>query len=163
MSKNNPKIMEKIISNPKIFTKPTIGAWDWDHQEKWKNRCKSTFMQSPLDISSSAVKKPKSHFDMAMNLKPVHTLVKKNFGEIVVVFRNFGGVLKLTVDGAYLNFTPQYMSFRFPGETIVDGKRSQGDIQLHFVEMKRKTPVFIYYLLFIFLFFYFREPQSQTV
>jgi len=154
-SKNNPKIMEKIIANPRIFTKPTIGAWDWDHQEKWKNRCKSSFMQSPINIATSSIKKPKTHFDMAMNLKQVHTLIKKNFGEIIVVFRNFGGVLKLTVDGAYLNFTPQYMSFRFPGETIIDGKRSEGDIQLHFAEMKRKTPVFIYLFFLLFFIFYF--------
>ena len=152
LSKNNPKIMEKIISNPKIFTNPTIGNWDWDNQDKWGNKCRSSFMQSPINISTSSVEKPKSHFDMGMNLKEVHTLIKKNFGEIIVVFRNFAGVLKLSTDGGYLNFTPQYMSFRFPGETIIDGKRSDGDIQLHFAEMTDKTPVIILINLILFYF-----------
>ena len=149
--------MEKIISNPQIFTKPTVGNWSWDKQEKWGNRCNSSFMQSPIDISSSSVKKPKTHFDMGMNLKESFTLVKKNFGEVIVVFTNFAGVLKLSVGGNYLNFTPQYMSFRFPGESIIDGKRSEGDIQLHFVEMKNKVPVRIYFIFFIFFYFFIRE------
>ena len=89
---------------------------------------------------------------MGMNLKEVHTLIKKNFGEVIVVFRNFAGVLKLSTDGGYLNFTPQYMSFRFPGETIIDGKRSDGDIQLHFAEMTDKTPVIILINLILFYF-----------
>jgi len=140
-SKNNQKILEKIIANPKIFTKPTVGDWNWDNQEKWKNKCKSTFMQSPINIASAAVKKPKSHFDMAMNLKEVHTLVKKNFGEIIVVFLNFGGILKLEVDRKAVLYTPQYLSFRFPGETIIDGKRSMGDMQMHFAEISKNRRV----------------------
>ena len=149
LSKNNPKIIEKIISNPKIFTKPTIGAWNWDNQNQWKNKCKSSFMQSPINISTSAVQKPKTHFDMSMNLKEVNTLIKKNFGEVIVVFRNFGGVLKLSSVGGYLNYTPQYMSFRFPGETIIDGKRSEGDLQLHFAELTEKSPVIFYYIIIL--------------
>lgn len=150
LSKNNPKIMEKIISNPSIFNSPSVGAWDWDNQDNWKGKCNSGFMQSPINISTSAVNKPKSHFDMAMNLKPTHVKVKKNFKEIIVVFTNFAGILKLSSNGSYLNYTPQYMSFRFPGETIIDGKRSQGDIQLHFAEMTEKTPVYILLILFYF-------------
>ena len=70
-----------------------------------------------------------------MHLTDVHTLVKKNFNEIIVTFLNFAGIMKLTVDGTYLLYTPQFMSFRFPGESIIDGKRSMGDILLNFAEI----------------------------
>jgi len=138
-SKNNQKILEKIIENPKILTPPSIGEWNWDNQGKWSGKCKSTFMQSPINITKRNIKTVDTRFNLSMHLTEVHTLVKKNFGEIIVVFLNFGGVLKIAVDNTYLMFTPQYMSFRFPGETIIDGNRSMGDIQIHFAEVNLKT------------------------
>jgi len=138
-SKNNTKVLEKIIENPKILVPRTIGNWNWDEQGKWKGKCNSNFMQSPINITKKDIKKSESRFSLAMQLTEVHTLIKKNFGEIIVVFLNFGGVLKIAIENTYLMFTPQYMSFRFPGETIIDGKRSMGDVQIHFAEINSKT------------------------
>jgi hypothetical protein len=148
-SNSNQNILEKLINNPSGLTTPSVGNWNWDEQDKWAGRCKSGIMQSPFNYSKATVKKPGKSFSMSMQLTKVHTLIKKNFGEIIIVFLNFAGILKLDIDNTFLLFTPQYISFRFPGETIIDGVRSMGDMQIHFVELS-KNRVNIFFLLISF-------------
>ena len=134
-SKNDKNVLEKLVDNPKGFSSPLIGNWNWDEQHKWAGMCKSGIMQSPIDYITPLAKKLGKNFSFSMKLTKTHTLIKKNFGEIIVVFLNFAGLLKLEIENRFVLFTPQYMSFRFPGETIMNGKRSMGDMQLHFAEL----------------------------
>lgn len=145
-SKKNSKVLEKLVDNPSGLNSPSIGNWSWDKQDQWKGFCKSGIMQSPINYATASVKKPKGNFNMSMKLTRTHTLIKKNFGEIIVVFLNFGGILKLEVDRKAVLYTPQYLSFRFPGETIIDGKRSMGDMQMHFAEIsKNRVRIFVFF------------------
>lgn len=151
-SKNSKIILQKLVDNSQSLFSPSLGNWNWDQQEKWKNMCSKGIMQSPIDYISGQEKRVKKSFQFSMQLKKTHTLVKKNFGELIVVFLNFAGVLKLSIEGGFIMYTPQYMSFRFPGETIINGKRSQGDIQIHFQEMASMRVNNLFFLLnFLFL------------
>ena len=128
-------LMESFLSQIKVGSVENLPFWTWENQSKWGGKCQSTNLQSPININRKDAVQTETNFDISMHLTDVQTLVKKNFNEIIVTFLKFGGVMKLTVEGTYLLFTPQFMSFRFPGESIVDGKRSQGDILLHFAEL----------------------------
>jgi len=134
-------LMEKFLSEIKVGAFEDIPNWSWENQDKWGGKCQSTVMQSPINLAHKEAVHTDSHFGISMHLSDVHTLVKKNFNEVIVTFLNFAGVLKLTVDSTYILYTPQFMSFRFPGETIINGKRSHGDILIHFAELssERKT------------------------
>jgi hypothetical protein len=155
----NQNVLERLIQNPKGLLPPTISDWDWHHQDKWNGACKSGVMQSPINISTNYAKKAYTNFQMDMKLAPTHALIKRNFGELIIVFLNFAGVLKLEVHDKYISYTPQYISFRFPGETIIDGARSLGDMQIHFAELAKNRVIFIsifnYNILFPYFFYDF--------
>jgi len=140
-SKAKAGLMESFLGQIKAGSVEALPFWTWENQNKWGGKCQSNNLQSPINISRREAVNVDKNFGISMHLTDVQTLVKKNFNEIIVTFLKFGGVLKLTVENTYLLFTPQFMSFRFPGESIVDGKRSQGDILLHFAELssERKT------------------------
>jgi len=130
-----------FLTNARVGRETPVGNWNWSTQEKWKGKCKTTFMQSPINIIKSATTKAKGNFSVSHHLMPVHTLIKRNFKEVIVAFMNFGGLFQITIDNTYLLFTPVYMSFRFPGEHLIDGIRPMGEILLHFAELstQRKT------------------------
>ncbi len=134
-------LMESFLNQIKVGSVENLPFWTWENQNKWGGRCQSTNLQSPININRKDAIPVEPNFGIAMHLTDVQTLVKKNFNEIIVTFLKFGGVLKLTVENTYLLFTPQYMSFRFPGESIVDGRRSQGDILLHFAELSSERVI----------------------
>ena len=50
--------------------------------------------------------------------------------------------MKLEIENRFVLFTPQYMSFRFPGEHTYEGKRYMGEIVLHLVEMSSQRVLF---------------------
>jgi hypothetical protein len=141
-SKNNQKILQKLIENPKGLNPPAIGNWEWERQDKWMGMCKSGIMQSPINYPFASAKKVSNkNFGVSIKFMPTHTLIKKNFGELIVVFLNFAGILKLEVQKKFVLYTPQYISFRFPGETIIDGSRSMGDMQLHLAEISENRVI----------------------
>lgn len=142
-NKGKSGLMDKFINNVRVGNVEDVGKWSWDHQDKWKGKCQTTFMQSPIDIKTTKLTKPSANFNVALHLTEVHTLIKRNNGEIIVTFLNFGGVLKLNIDNTYVLYTPQYMSFRFPGESIINGKRFDGEIQLVFAEISKQRVNFI--------------------
>jgi carbonic anhydrase len=99
-------------------------------------------MQSPINIiPSKATKAQGVNFTISYHLLPVHTLIKRNEKEIIVAFMNFAGLFQVSIDNSYLLFTPVYMSFRFPGEHLLNAKRQMGEILIHFAELstQRKT------------------------
>ena len=147
-SKAKAGLMEKFLNNIKVGDIEDIPDWNWENQEKWGGKCQTTTLQSPINLPHFEGVQTDHHFGMDMHLTDVHTLVKKNFNEIIVTFLNFAGILKLAVDGTYIMYTPQYMSFRFPGESIIDGKRSMGDIQINFAEMSSERVNYIRIYLF---------------
>lgn len=134
-SKAKAGLMEKFLNEIKVGDFEDIPDWTWENQEHWGGKCQTTTLQSPINLPHFEAVQADHHFGISMHLTDVHTLVKKNFNEIIVTFLNFAGIMKLTVDGTYLLYTPQFMSFRFPGESIIDGKRSMGDILLNFAEI----------------------------
>merc|ERR1712032_1465099 len=105
-SNKNRKVLEKLVDNPKGLSSPSLGNWNWDQQDKWKGMCKSGIMQSPIDYTTASAKRPYGNFNMSMKLTRTHTLIKKNFGEIIIVLLNFGGILKLEIDKRFSLFTP---------------------------------------------------------
>jgi hypothetical protein len=134
-SKNSPSIMEKLLDKANVGKVPDTGKWSWDYQNKWGGKCQTTHMQSPINVKSTKVTTPETHFSVSFHFSDVHTLIKKNFDEVIVTFLNFGGIMKLAIDNTYVIYTPQFMSFRFPGESIIDGERFGGEIQLHLAEL----------------------------
>lgn len=140
--KSLPKVnIAQAITKVKVATNERIPEWTWEDQEKWGGQCPGINMQSPINIKTDqTVKADKNNeFSVQMHFTDVHTLVKKHFQEVIVTFINFGGIMKINFETSYLLFTPKFMSFKFPGETILDGQRSQGDIVLHFAEVSSET------------------------
>ncbi len=152
--KNNASAIEKVMENSLVGKPQEISqTWNWENQLTWGNFCSKKMMQSPINIISKDadyLNSPKTPIDTPPNtaktilyhsLNPVHTLIKRNGLEVIVTFTNFAGVIQIVVDNTYLAFTPVYMSFRFPGEHLIDGKRPFGEILIHCSEMskQRKT------------------------
>jgi carbonic anhydrase len=140
--KGKASAIANILSNSRAGREPPIPSWTWDNQDKWKGTCTSTLMQSPIDIiSNRSIKASGINFTISHHLLSVHTLIKRNEKEVIVAFMNFGGLFQISIDNSYLLFTPVYLSFRFPGEHLVDSGRKLGEILIHFAELstQRKT------------------------
>jgi carbonic anhydrase len=140
--KGRAGLISNVLQNSRIGREVPVARWSWENQEKWKGSCSANFMQSPINILPKQVVKAKGvNFSISHHLLPVHTLIKRNEKEAIVAFMNFGGVFQILIDNTYLMFTPVYMSFRFPGEHLIDGDRKLGEILIHFTELskQRKT------------------------
>jgi len=133
--KGNMSVISNFLTKSRIGREAPLKDWHWENQHKWNQLCRSTVMQSPLNIIKNNVKKPGSGFSVSYNLLPVYTMMKRNQKEVIAAFMNFGGLVQLSIGGTYVLFTPTYMSFRFPGEHTFEGKRYMGEIVLHLVEM----------------------------
>jgi carbonic anhydrase len=141
-------VMEKLmlkLSEKRVSAERRLRNWHWDDQKTWEGFCreKKTF-QSPIAIESSIPIKAENSdmkFGVDYTFDEVNTLVKKHYQELKVHFLNAAGVLKYWVDNQNLIFQPQYLSFRFPGEHVIDGKRYPGEVLIHFTELNpnRKT------------------------
>ena len=128
-------VISDFLSRARVGREEPIVNWNWETQNKWKGKCRSNLMQSPINLLKSEVKNASNNFSMSYNFLPVYTMIKRNQLELIVTFMNFGGTVQLAIDGNYVLFTPTYMSFRFPGEHMFEGKRYMGEIILHLVEM----------------------------
>jgi len=62
-------------------------------------------------------------------------MMKRNGKEVISTFLNYGGLFQINIHNSYILYTPTYMSYRFPGEHLIDGERSMGEILLHFAEV----------------------------
>lgn len=132
---NKAGFMDRFLNNIKVASPQPKIDWTWHTQDKWPGKCASTFMQSPINVNRNKVTKADSNFSLSFHLTQVNTIIKKNQPEIMVGFLNFGGLIKLNIENTFILYTPQYMSFRFPGENLFDGERYDGEIQLHLAEV----------------------------
>jgi len=141
--KGKMNIISSFLAKARVGREEPMSHWTWEGQEKWKGRCRSHLMQSPINLLKSNVKKAHTGFSISYNFLPVYTMMKRNQKEIISTFMNFGGTVQLAIGGTFVLFTPTYMSFRFPGEHLFEGKRYMGEIVLHLVEMssQRKNSV----------------------
>ena len=135
-------VISNFLSKARIGRESPLGDWHWENQHKWGGLCKSNLMQSPINIIKNNVKKAGTGFSATYNFLPVYTMMKRNQKEVIATFMNFGGLVQLSINGAYVLFTPTYMSFRFPGEHTYEGKRYMGEIVLHLVEMSSQRVLF---------------------
>jgi hypothetical protein len=133
--KGKMDVISNFLSKARVGREAPLTGWHWENQDKWKGKCKSDLMQSPVNILKQNVKKPNESFGISYNFLPVYTMMKRNQKEIIATFMNFGGALQLSIGGTFALFIPTYMSFRFPGEHTFEGKRYMGEIILHLVEM----------------------------
>jgi carbonic anhydrase len=146
--KMDTKTLEKFmlkLSESKESGKDGLKTWHWDTQKNWKGQCQNKeSLQSPINIETSVTKGSKfsgSKYGIEYTFDEVHTLVRKHYNELHVHFTESAGVFKLWVDNQALIYQPQYMSFRFPGEHLYNGKRYPGEVLIHLTEMNpnRKT------------------------
>lgn len=157
-AKGGKKFTKKVIENFMLFNKKDANSeknvknWHWDSQKSWGNFCKNpSILQSPINILTSNIanrnygkgiqKDSRMNFGIDYHFEEVPTVIKKHYEELFVHFMNYAGVLKYTVDNVNLVFQPQYLSFKFPGEHLIDGKRPEGEVLIHFTELNsnRKT------------------------
>ena len=128
-------VISSFLSKARVGREEPLNDWHWENQDKWKGTCKSDLMQSPINILKGNVKRPNDNFNISYNFLPVYTMIKRNQKEIIATFMNFGGALQLSIGGTYALFTPTYISFRFPGEHLFEGRRYMGEIVIHMVEI----------------------------
>lgn len=133
--KGKMSVISGFLAKARVGREAPMGDWSWERQTKWDGKCKSTLMQSPINLMKQNVKKANTGFSISYNFLPVFTMMKRNQKEIIATFMNFGGTVQLAIGGTFVLFVPTYMSFRFPGEHLFEGKRYMGEIVLHLVEM----------------------------
>ena len=133
--KGKMDIISGFLAKARVGRDPPLSNWSWESQNKWKGRCKSNLMQSPINLTKSNVKKAHTGFGISYNFLPVFTMIKRNQKEVIATFLNFGGTVQIAIGGTFVLFTPTYMSFRFPGEHLFEGTRYMGEIILHLTEM----------------------------
>jgi carbonic anhydrase len=130
--KNNiksPKVKpEAIISKMNLKKTDEIEDYDWENQDKWKGRCNKEYMRSPINIITSQAEKLDKSFAFDYRMDDSEVVVKKGKADVVTTFLKFPGMFNLAAQGNKLSYMPVSVNYRFPGETIIDGKRSEGDI-----------------------------------
>lgn len=143
-TKTLEKFMLKLSEN-KESGKDNLKLWHWDTQKDWKGECRNKDnLQSPINIETPLAKRTSltgTRYGIEYQFDEVHTLIRKHYNELHIHFTESAGVLKLWVDNQALIYQPQYMSFRFPGEHLYNGKRYPGEVLIHLTEMNpnRKT------------------------
>lgn len=149
LNKNFPgkmSVVSNFLAKSRIGREAPLKDWHWENQNKWNNMCKSREMQSPINIRKGDIKKPGDGFGIKYNFLPVYTMMKRNQHEIITTFMNFAGILSINIHGVYTNYTPTYMSYRFPGEHTFEGKRFMGEIIIHLVELASQR---VNYIIFV--------------
>jgi hypothetical protein len=133
--KGKMDVISNFLSKARVGRDPPIPEWSWETQTKWKGQCRSDLMQSPVNILKSSIKKPSGDFNISYSFLPVLTMIKRNEKEIIATFMNFGGVVQVSIGGVYSLFTPTFISFRFPGEHVFEGRRYMGEMIVHLKEL----------------------------
>jgi hypothetical protein len=145
--KGNANLIANVLSNARLGREPVVREWSWQTQTNWDGYCKSTFMQSPINIVKKDITNDGVNFLINYHLLPVNTLIKRNYKEVIVAFMNYGGLFQFSIEGTYLLFTPTHMSFRFPGDHTINGVRPFGEILIHFAELGKQRVNNLFILL----------------
>lgn len=146
--------LEKILiqrnNNGFFNTKNSeINNFHWDSQSKWGGKCnKKGIYQSPIDIKTNKLLVSDAFKAIfKYNFYPTKTLIKKKSNEIKVNFLNFSGIFSINLSKKNFYFQAKNISFRFPGEHSINGKRPLGEILLHFNEMNPNRVINYYFYL----------------
>lgn len=129
-------VVEKFLTNSKLAPEPVNANWNWATQRKWQGKCTSKYMQSPIKIveeTTSTTQTP--GFKIKYNLFNTQILVIRRFNEIIIQFKNDPGLMMIEFDGKRILYKPSYISFRFPGEHSILGKRYAGDMLINCEEV----------------------------
>ncbi len=133
--KNNIKSQkvkaETIISKMNLKSSDEIPNYDWDTQDKWQGRCNKEYMQSPINIISSQAQPVDKSFALDYRVEDSEVVIKKGKADVVTTFLKFPGIFNLGAQGNKISYMPVSISYRFPGEVIIDGVRSEGDLVLN--------------------------------
>ena len=130
--------IEKFIKNAKTSSKPRAADFNWESQLKWEQGCKSEFSQSPINIETAdTIVSQQVEFSVNYNFLDTNVKIEKRFTETVIRFTNNPGLITLTKAGTSIIYMPKYISFRFPGEHMVLGKKYNGEMQIHCREVNK--------------------------
>ena len=130
--KNVKKIIDKFLSHSMLAAEPIPYNWNWETQKSWPGRCKSKFMQSPQKIESgSVITSQQPNFSISYSLLNTHVKIVRRYAELVIKFKNDPGLFKISFGNNSISYQPKYVSFRFPGEHNILGKRYDGEMIIH--------------------------------
>ena len=138
--KNNASILSnllkiklaKFLKNAKNSSKSKTGAFTWEDQNNWRGYCKSNFMQSPINIiKSETLVNQQKDFNLSYNFLDTFVKIEKRYGESIIKFTNNPGLITIILGNKNVVFMPKYISFRFPGEHINQGKKYNGEMLIH--------------------------------
>lgn len=133
---DSTKIMDKFLTNSKLAPEPSLN-WNWETQTIWENKCKSKLMQSPIEIKESEASTDQvSNFKISYLMLNTNVEIVRRFNEIVINFTNDPGLIMIELNNKRLMFQPKYISFRFPGEHVIVGKRYIGEMLINCDEIE---------------------------
>jgi hypothetical protein len=113
--------------------KMTSWNWDFNNQDKWEDNCKSKLMQSPRRIEEyNTSLHQKRKFQVNYKFESVKVEIVKHGPELIVLFKENPGLLMISFRKGFSFYYPKYISFRFPAQHIVLGKRFPGEILITF-------------------------------
>jgi hypothetical protein len=61
--------------------------------------------------------------------------IEKRYGEAIIKFLNNPGLITISKGNNNLIYMPKYISFRFPGEHSILGKKFDGEMLIHCKEI----------------------------
>ena len=135
-----PAIIEKFLTNSKLAPESIDTNWNWETQKKWGGKCSSNFMQSPIKIIEGSVSTAQvEELKIKYMLLNTHVEVVRRYNEIVIQFKNDPGLLLIELGTKRLIYRPKYISFRFPGEHNILGKRYSGDMLINCEEVSEQV------------------------
>ncbi len=138
------KIMDKFLSNTKLSSQSSATLWNWETQKKWEGKCKSKLMQSPIEIKQSNTMIPKgSGLKFYYQIMNSNVEVVRRFNEIIVKFQNDPGLFMIEVKNKRLVYEPKYISFRFPGQNLINNNRYVGEMLINCKELSIRVNFFL--------------------
>jgi carbonic anhydrase len=152
------KLVEQFLLNSSgLLDTPTEKSLKdyWEKQESWSGFCqRKDILQSPINIETGNVIKVEKNIPGVNSSKPgslkinydfkeAKTVIKKIGSEIKVFFQDYAGMLVFSTGSNELNYQIESISFRFPGEHTIDGKRPMGDMLVNFTEMVPDTKLWL--------------------
>ena len=125
-----------FIKNFKLTEYDANVDFDWEGQLKWKGRCQTRFIQSPINAEKQNISPNlQKDFSISYVFYDVYPVIARRFNEAVIKFSNHPGIVRIGIDNNRILFKPKYISFRFPGEHAFGGKRPNGEMLIHLKEL----------------------------
>ena len=139
---NSTKIIDRFLTNSKLAPEPVL-SWNWETQTKWENKCRSKLMQSPIEIKESTANTDQiPNFKISYLLLNTNVEIVRRFNEIVINFTNDPGLVMIEINNKRVTYQPKYISFRFPGEHVIIGKRYIGEMLINCEELEFDVSIY---------------------